>query len=63
MRIVVRAVHGTGLLVLLRPPHLADLHDGGEQPFGVAKRDRVAALQPGGEGLAHVERRVLSRSR
>ena len=56
MRIVVRAVHRTGLLVLLRPPHLADLDDGGEQPFGVAKRDRVAALQPGREGLAHVER-------
>ena len=56
MRLVKRAVHGARLLILLGPPHLADLHDGGEQPFGVAKRDGVAALEPPRERLAHVER-------
>ena len=63
MRLVVRAVHRARLLVLLRPPHLADLHDGGEQPFGVAKRDGVAALEPGREDLAHVERHRDRRDR
>ena len=34
---------------------LADLHDGCEQSFGIAQRNRVAGAQTGREVLAHVE--------
>ena len=50
------AVDRTGLLDLLGPPRLPDLHDGDRHAFAVAKRDRLSGPERGGEGLAHVER-------
>ena len=50
------AVDRTGLLDLLGPPRLPDLHDGDRHALAVAKRDRLSGPERGGEGLAHVER-------